>query len=115
MKRAWLLCVLLAAGPLLGACSYASLERQVYPICLSVDLDEKGRYQVGVQAPQSSTESGSAAYDLLTATGDSFADAMRVLSASTPYPFNFSQVRLCLVSYDLAATTHLRPLLRTLF
>lgn len=28
MKRAWLLCVLLAAGPLLGACSYASLERQ---------------------------------------------------------------------------------------
>ena len=115
MKRAWLLCVLLAAGPLLGACSYASLERQVYPICVSVDLDEQGRYQVGVQAPQSSTESGSAAYDLLTATGDSFADAMRVLSASTPYPFNFSQVRLCLVSYDLAATTHLRPLLRTLF
>lgn len=115
MKRAWLLCALLAVGPLLGACSYASLERQVYPICLSVDLDEKGRYQVGVQAPQSSTESGAAAYDLLTATGDSFSDAMRVLSASTPYPFNFSQVRLCLLSYDLASTTHLRPLLRTLF
>ena len=97
MKRVWLLCLILAAAPLLGACSYASLERQVYPICLSVDLDEKGRYQVGVQAPQSSTESGAAAYDVLTATGDSFADAMRVLSASTPYPFNFSQVRLCLL------------------
>lgn len=115
MKRVWLLCLILAAAPLLGACSYASLEREVYPICLSVDLDEKGRYQVGVQAPQSSTESGAAAYDVLTATGDSFADAMRVLSASTPYPFNFSQVRLCLLSYDLASTTHLRPLLRTLF
>lgn len=115
MKRIGLLCVLLAAVPLLGACSYASLERQVYPICVSVDLDEQGRFQVGVQAPQSSTESGAAAYDVLTATGDSFADAMRVLSASTPYPFNFSQVRLCLLGYDLASTTHLRPLLRALF
>lgn len=64
MKRVWLLCLILAAAPLLGACSYASLEREVYPICLSVDLDEKGRYQVGVQAPQSSTESGAAAYDV---------------------------------------------------
>ena len=52
MKRIGLLCVLLAAVPLLGACSYASLERQVYPICVSVDLDEQGRFQVGVQAPR---------------------------------------------------------------
>ena len=115
MKRLLLMPVLLAAAMMLSACSYASLERQVYPICLSVDLDEQGRYQVGVQAPQSSTASGAAAYDVLTATGDTFPDAMRVLAASTPYPFNFSQVRLCLLSYDLAATTHLRPLLRTLF
>ena len=115
MKRLLLMPVLLAATMMLSACSYASLERQAYPICLSVDLDEQGRYQVGVQAPQSSTASGAAAYDVLTATGDTFPDAMRVLAASTPYPFNFSQVRLCLLSYDLAATTHLRPLLRTLF
>lgn len=114
-KRICLMLLLTAVPWLMSACSYASLERQVYPICLSVDLDEKGRFQVGVQAPQSSTASGAAAYDVLTAAGETLSDAMRVLSASTPYPFNFSQVRLCLVSYDLAATTHLRPLLRTLF
>lgn len=86
MKRLLLMPALLAAALLLSACSYASLERQVYPICLSVDLDEQGRYQVGVQAPQSSTASGAAAYDVLTATGDTFPDAMRVLAATTPYP-----------------------------
>ena len=115
MKRLCLLVSLLFLCPLLGACSYSYLERQVYPICMSVDLDSEGHYQVGIQAPQSSAEQATASYDILTATGDTLDDALRVLAASTPYPLNFCQLRLCLIGYDLAATTPLRPLLRTLF
>ena len=115
MKRLCLLVALLLLCPALGACSYSYLERQVYPICMSVDLDDDGRYQVGIQAPQSSAGQATASYDILTATGDSLDSALLVLAASTPYPLNFCQLRLCLISYDLAATTPLRPLLCTLF
>lgn len=115
MKRLCLFVSLLLLCPMLGACSYSYLERQVYPICMSVELDGDGRYQVGIQAPQSSAEQATASYDILTATGGTLDDALRVLAASTPYPLNFCQLRLCLVGYGLAATTPLRPLLRTLF
>ncbi len=114
MKRLCAFLLLLCLLPTLSACSYDSLERQAYPICISVDLKE-GRYRLGIQAPQSSAQEGGASYDVLTATGDTLDDAIRVLSAANPYPLNFSQVRLCLIGYELAATTHLRPLLRTLF
>ena len=111
MKRMILLlfCLLL-----LPSCSHTYLERQVYPLCLSVDLTPDGRYEIGLQAPKSSTGEN-AAYDILTGTGDTPEDALRVLAASTPYPLHFSQIRLCLIAYDLAATEPLRPLLRVLF
>jgi len=89
------------------------MERQIYPICISVDATEDGKFQLALQAPRSSG-SDDASYDIISATGDTLQDAMRVLSASTPYPLNFSQIRLCLIGYRLAATTPLRPLLRVL-
>lgn len=109
MKK--LLCLLACLCCLTG-CSHTYLERQVYPICLSVDLNGEGQYEIALQAPKSSEN---AAYDILSGTGSSPEDALRVLAASTPYPLNFSQIRLCLIEYSLAATTPLRPLLRTLF
>ncbi len=110
MKKLFLLFLLC---PLLTSCSLVTLERQIYPICLSVDATEDGRFQLALQAPRSSGNDD-AAYDIISATGDTLQDAMRVLSASTPYPLHFSQIRLCIVGYHLAATTSLRPLLRTL-
>ena len=108
MKRLCLLVCLLS----LTGCSHTYLERQIYPICLSVDMNEEGLYELSLQSPKSSEN---AAYDILSGTGESPQDALRVLAASTPYPLNFSQIRLCLIAYDLAAVTPLRPLLRTLF
>lgn len=113
-KRLLTMLLLIALSPALTGCSYSYLERQAFPLCMSIDIDQNGRYTVGVQAPQSSTDS-SPVYDILTATGDSLLDAMRVLAASTPYPLNFCQLRLCLISYQLAATTELRTLLRTVY
>ena len=108
MKKMMLfLCLLVLTG-----CSHTYLERQIYPICLSIDRDAQGQYEIGLQAPKSSEN---AEYDILTGKGDSPEDALRVLAASTPYPIHFSQIRLCLIAYDLGATTPLRPLLRILF
>lgn len=107
------ICLLLLCLPLLSSCSFVMIERQIYPICLSLDADDNGNFQIGVQAPRfSGSTTSQASYDILTATGETIDDALRTLSASTPYPLNFSQIRLCLVGYRLAATTNLRPLLR---
>jgi len=110
MKKLFLLFIMCL---LLNSCSLVTMERQIYPICMSVDATEDGQFQLAVQAPRSSGNDD-ASYDIISATGETLDDAMRVLSASTPYPLNFSQIRLCLVGYRLAATTPLRPLLRTM-
>ena len=110
MKRLLLLGLCLC----LTGCSHTYLERQIYPICLSLDMLDDGRYQVGLQAPQSAN-GGSTGYDVLSAAGETPMDALRVLAASIPYPLNFSQIRLCLISYELASQQPLLPLLRGLF
>lgn len=110
MKKLFLLLLML---PLCTGCSMVTMERQIYPICLSVDATQDGRFQLALQAPRSSG-SDDASYDIISATGDTLEDAMRMLSASTPYPLNFSQIRLCLIGYHLASVTPLRPLLRVL-
>jgi len=109
MKKLFLLFILC---PLLSSCSLVTMERQIYPICLSIDATGEGKFQLALQAPRSSG-SDDATYDIISATGDTLEDTLHVLSASTPYPLNFSQIRLCLIGYRLAATTPLRPLLRT--
>jgi len=107
-KLLLLLCLFTLTG-----CSHTYLERQIYPICLSVDITDDAQYRVGLQAPQSGS-TGSTSYDVLSASGDTPMDALRILAASTPYPLNFSQLRLCLIGYDAASTQPLRPLLRQL-
>lgn len=114
MKKRLLLAAMLALGGLLlCGCGYPPMERQTFPICMSVDTTEEGKIQVGVQAPKNGDSSASA-YDILSATGDSLEDALHILAASTPYPLNFCQLRLCLIGYDLASTNELRGLLRGL-
>lgn len=113
MKRMLaLFCIL----PLLTGCSFVTLERQIYPICMSVDQTEDGQIQIGVQAPKAGGSSGTAQadYAILTAVGDTFDEALRTLSASTPYPLHFGQIRLCLIGYPLARAVPIRPLLEAI-
>ncbi len=110
MKR---ILLLLLCVPLLSGCSFVTMERQIYPICMSIDRTEDGRFLVGVQAPRA-TQGNGASYELIAAQGDDLPSALRTLCASTPYPLNFSQIRLCAVGYPLAAQTELRSLLRVL-
>ncbi len=105
-------CLLLLCLFCLTGCSHTYLERQIYPLVMSVDFAD-GQYELGLQCPKSST--GDPAYDSLTARADTPEEALAILEASTPYPLHFSQVRQCIIGYELAATAPLRPLLRWMF
>lgn len=111
MNKLWLILLCL---PLLTGCGLGLLEREVYPLVISVDMEADGRITVGIQAPESLADGAEPVYDVLCATGDTPEAALSLLRASTPFPLNFCQVRLCLVGYDLASAQELRPLLRWL-
>ncbi|NLO84296.1 MAG: hypothetical protein GX096_02550 [Clostridiales bacterium] len=93
------------------------MERQTFAICMSIDKVKGEKIEIGIQAPESATSSGLGAaqgYAIITAEGADFEEALRILATTTPYPLNFCQLRLCLIGYELAATTELHGLLRGL-
>lgn len=94
--------------PLLTACSVRSGEKQIFPICMSLDRLADGRLQLAVQVSSMAEDGG---YAVFTAAGDSFAQALEILGASMPYPLHFGQLRLCLVGWSPATEDALRPLL----
>ncbi|MDD3336133.1 MAG: hypothetical protein PHI98_11555 [Eubacteriales bacterium] len=112
MKR--LVALLLLCLPLLGGCELSTMERQTFVLCLSFDLDEEGKLVMGVETPMNGSGTTSAAspeYTVFSATGDDFESTLSMLAASTPCSLNFSQLKLCVFSYELAAKTDLRDYL----
>lgn len=104
------LCLLL----FLTGCSAASGEKQIFPICMSMDRLTDGRLQLAVQV--SLMGSGkSDEYAIFTAAGDSFGQTLEILGASMPYPLHFGQLRLCMVGYSLAVEGELDALLMPLY
>ena len=117
MIKKLLLLLLLLSPLLLASCASSSQERQTFAICISVDPTDDGGIKLGLQAPKSgqSSQGGvTSDYEVLTASGKTLQEALGLMAASTPYPINFSQLRLCILRYELAATTELRPMLRYL-
>ena len=100
-----LLCCML---PLLGGCSPSSGEKQIFPICMSMDRLEDGRMQLSVQVSSMAEGEG---YAVFSAAGDNFRQALEILGASMPYPLHFGQLRLCMVSWQLLGEQPLRELL----
>ena len=100
------LCTLLCL--MLCGCSASSGEKQIFPICMSLDRLADGRLQLGVQVSSMDQAQG---YAVFSAAGDSFDQALEILGASMPYPLHFGQLRLCMLGYGLAAEQPLRPLL----
>lgn len=116
-KRAMLLAAFMLLFPILCSCSYLPMERQTFAICMSIDKVDEKKFEIGIQAPESGASSGLGAaqgYAIITATGTDFEEALRILATTTPYPLNFCQLRICLIGYELAATTELHGLLRGL-
>lgn len=108
-----MLLVLLLAFFLTG-CSASSGEKQIFPICLSMDRLEDGRLQLGVQVSDMSGDKANE-YTVFVAAGDSFGQTLEILGASMPYPLHFGQLRLCLVDYELATQEDLLGLLEPLY
>lgn len=94
----------------LTGCSASSGEKQIFPICMSMDRLEDGRLQLAVQVSDMSGEKATE-YTVFVAAGDSFGQTLEILGASMPYPLHFGQLRLCLVEYELAAQEELQALL----
>ena len=100
------LCALLCL--FLCGCSASSGEKQIFPICMSLDRLADGRLQLGVQVSSMDQAQG---YAVFSAAGGSFSEALEILGASMPYPLHFGQLRLCMLGYTLATEQPLRPLL----
>ncbi|MBR2925215.1 MAG: hypothetical protein IKC28_09330 [Clostridia bacterium] len=103
------LCLLL----FLTGCSAASGEKQIFPICMSMDRLSDGRLQLAVQVSQMGSDK-SDEYAVFTAAGDTFGQTLEILGASMPYPLHFGQLRLCMVGYSLAVEEELHALLMPL-
>ena len=115
MKKLALL--LLAALPLLTGCGVSSPEKQAYLICMALDYTDSGDVLLTAQLPQSgqgASSGGAEGYALLATAGRSFAEALHRLETGVPYPLNFSQLRLMIVSQEMAAQIPLESLLREL-
>lgn len=118
MKRILLAVLLGLCALALCSCTAATMERQTFALCLGVDTDQENQITLSVQTPMNGSGSGgnteTPEYTVFSATGKDFDEAFALLAASTPCPINFSQLRLCVISYELAARTELRPLLTKL-
>lgn len=97
-----LLYLALLLPALLTGCSASSGEKQIFPICMSMDRLADGRLQLAVQV--NTMNAGNASeYAVFAAAGDSFGQTLEILGASMPYPLHFGQLRLCLIGSGLAA------------
>lgn len=105
-----MLMAVLCLLPLLTGCSTSSGEKQIFPICMSMDRLEDGRLQLAVQV--SSMDGGETVF---AAAGDSFEQTLEILGASMPYPLHFGQLRLCILGYTLAGDSDLTELLMPLY
>ncbi len=112
-RKSWLSLLLLCLLVLTTGCSTSSGEKQIFPLCMSLDRLPDGRLQLAVQVSgMAADQSGDTA--LFIAAGDSFEQALEILGASMPYPLHFGQLRLCLISSHLAEQEELSSLLAPL-
>ncbi len=94
----------------LTSCGASSGEKQIFPICMSIDRTEDGGLRLGVQVSSLSADSADA-YTVFFADGDDFAQALEIMGASMPYPLHFGQLRLLMISREIAETEQLSQLL----
>ncbi len=99
------LCLLLVF-PLLGSCGITAPDRQVFPLCMAIDVAQDGRFVLTVQCPQGAGPQGEPAgnsqgadgYAVYSAASGDLPQALHLLEAALPFPLHFGQLRLCFVS-----------------
>lgn len=117
MKRFLLLGLLALCLLGCGGCNASVMERQTFVLCVTFDIDKEDKLTIGVLTPKNGggDEAGSVPeYTMFSASGDTVQQTFALLSDSSPSPINFSQLKLCVISYELAAKQELLPMLEWL-
>lgn len=107
MKK--LLAVLLSALMLTGCAALPGEERS-FAVVLGLDCREE-KWQAGVRIPTYQSGGG---YATLTAEGASLGEALARLNASAPMELHYGQLRLLVLSNEVAETEPLQELLHAL-
>lgn len=105
MKRMILLC--LALCMVLSGCAALPGEERAFAVCLG--LHTSG--DIWQASARISTYTKPGEYMTVTASGKSMAEAMTLLDATAPLHIHYGQVRLVLLSKELAASDELLPTL----
>ncbi len=122
MKKILLMVAMCLVLPFLGSCDTITLERQVFAICMSVDVTEDGQLLLTIQSPLGSPSTGvsdnaagAEGYDIVAAQAEGLFEALHKIEAAIPFPLNFSQLRILILSAEVAGRYDLRPLLLDVF
>lgn len=125
MRRVMFVFLLLAAAWLLGGCAEGQqVENRAYVIAMGVDRAESGDLEITVQIPkiaggQDSQEGGSSAsssgnYLPLSVTAESYEYALELLNWAVPRDLNLSQIKLIVLSRELAEEGSCKDLIRSI-
>ncbi len=117
-----LLCFCLLV-PLLSSFGITAPDRQVFAICIAIDLQEEDKFVLTVQAPQgkpvsgepSDPSNGAAGYMIFGTVSNNLAHALHLLDTTLPFPITFCQLRLCFISTDVLTHHSLTSLTLDLF
>ena len=106
MAAVWLI----VSCAVLGGCSMLPGEERAFPVCLGLH-HAGGTWQACVRI---STYTNPGEYMTVSADGSSLAEAMTLLDASAPIRLHYGQVRLVILSRELASSDQLTAVLDSL-
>ncbi|MDR0898206.1 MAG: hypothetical protein LBN04_10165 [Oscillospiraceae bacterium] len=123
MKRGVVALIILVACALLAARGGQDVEEQAYVLSMGLDRVEGGALRVTLVLPatsgkgtdqQASEQSGMDGYEVVSAEGKTYVDALRTLRASIPKYLSFAQILQVVVCEHVARMPEFHDILETL-
>jgi hypothetical protein len=123
MRRGVVALIILVACALLSARGGQDVEEQAYVLSMGIDRIENGALRVTLVLPatsgkgtdqQASEQSGMDGYEVVSAEGRNYVDALRTLRASVPKYLSFTQILQVVVCEHVARMPEFHDILETL-
>ncbi|MDR0928633.1 MAG: hypothetical protein LBM74_02845 [Oscillospiraceae bacterium] len=123
MRRGFVALIILSACALLAARGGQDVEEQAYVLSMGIDRIEGGALRVTLVLPatsgkgtdqQASEQSGMDGYEVVSAEGRTYVDALRTLRASIPKYLSFAQILQVVVCEHVARMPEFHDILETL-
>jgi spore germination protein KC len=122
VKRGFIALLILSACALLAARGGQDVEEQAYVLSMGLDRVEGGALRVTLVLPatsgkgtdqQASDQSGMDGYEVVSAEGKTYVDALRTLRASIPKYLSFAQILQVVVCEHVARMPEFHDILKT--